>query len=75
MSDKIDLELYTGDVRVAHVRLSGKEETPPAGAERRVSLGVLLPGYDGPEVQLKFDENEKLTGVEILRSNEGLKQE
>ncbi len=66
MTGKIELELYSSDARVARASLPGRNGAVRGGGERGVRLEELLPGYEGPEVRLKFGENDELIRIAIL---------
>jgi hypothetical protein len=73
---KIQLQVSEDDEDVAYLRLSGHPGTVRGVVKRTVALRKVLGDYSGPDLNLDFDENNVLIGVEILgRSKQCLEAE
>ena len=66
MSNKIKVKMARPDSDTAYIALPGYPDPVKAGVVKKsVSLDDIY-DYEGPRVQLDFDENGKLIGVEIV---------
>ena len=66
MSGKIRIKMPRPDADSVYIALPGYPETVvPGVVTRSVSLDEIC-DYDGPRVQLDFDDKGKLIGVEIV---------
>jgi hypothetical protein len=63
---KIQLEISEDDEDVAYVKLPGHPGSAPGIVKRSVSLREVLGSYSGPDINLDFDENNVLIGIEVL---------
>jgi hypothetical protein len=63
---KIEMIVSKDDDDVAYVRLPGHPGAVPGVVKETVSLREMMPHYTGPDVNLDFDANSVLIGIEIL---------
>lgn len=66
MSGRIKIKMQRPDSDTVYVALPGYPDPVKPGVVRKsISLDDIL-DYQGPRVQLDFDENGKLIGVEVV---------
>ena len=65
-SEGFDLKVSEDDEDVAYLRLPGHPGTESGVVKRSVSLRELIDSYVGPDVNLDFDEKDRLIGIEIV---------
>jgi hypothetical protein len=63
---KIQLEISEDDEDVAYLKLPDHPGTLPGVVRKTLSLREFIADYSGPDLNLDFDENNVLIGVEIL---------
>jgi hypothetical protein len=62
----MQLEVSEDDEDVAYLRLPGHPGTRPGVVKKTVNLRSVLGDYSGPDLNLDFDADNVLIGVEIL---------
>jgi hypothetical protein len=63
----IDLTISEGDPYIGYIRLPAHPRTDASGVvARTIRLHDLVGPYDGPELNLDFDHEGVLIGIEIL---------
>ncbi len=63
---KLKLSVSRDDPSIGYLSLPDHPGSGPGIVKRSVILADIIGQYDGPELVLDFDENERLIGVEII---------
>jgi hypothetical protein len=63
---RIELEVSADDEDVAYVRLPAHPGPVPGTVKKTMRLREMLPDYGDPDLNLDFDANNVLIGIEIL---------
>jgi len=65
MSQKIRVQMKSGQSKTAYIKLPGHKPVPGA-AFKTIRLESILSNYNGPMVNLDFNKAGTLIGIEIL---------
>ncbi len=65
MKKKIDIKSYGADNHTVYLSFEGHTHEPGI-VRKTISIYQLIQGYNGPQINIDFNENGQAIGIEVL---------